>query len=60
METVIIGGLEGTFFYLDNIAVCGITQKEHDVNLKKFLEPIERKKSHIYNESKSVFSTKKI
>lgn len=47
METFIIERLEGTFSYLGNIAACGITQKEHDVNLKKFLEPIENKKPHI-------------
>ena len=30
--------LKGTFAYLDDVTICGMTQEEHDDNLKAFLE----------------------
>ncbi|XP_076037194.1 uncharacterized protein LOC143022734 [Oratosquilla oratoria] len=46
---------EDTFPYLDNITVAGSTQDEHDSNVKKFLEVIQKRKLTL-NESKSVMS----
>lgn len=34
--------LAGTFPYLDNITVAGMNQAEHDVNVEKFLQVIEK------------------
>ena len=34
--------LEGTFAYLDNITVAGESQEEHDENVKKFLDIVEK------------------
>ncbi|XP_066979054.1 uncharacterized protein [Macrobrachium rosenbergii] len=48
-------GLKDTFPYLDNITVAGSTQEEHDSNVKKFLEVIQKRKLTL-NESKSVMS----
>ena len=35
-------GLQDTFAYLDDVTVCGRTQKEHDVNLRRFKEMAQR------------------
>ena len=51
--------LAGTFAYLDDITVCGMTQAEHDVNLEKFMKAAE-KKNIVYNEGKCVFSTTRL
>ena len=40
--------LAGTFAYLDDITICGMTQAEHDVNLEKFMKAAE-KKNIVYN-----------
>ncbi|XP_076052612.1 uncharacterized protein LOC143032026 [Oratosquilla oratoria] len=48
-------GLKDTFPYLDNITVAGSTQDEHDSNVKKFLEVIQKRKL-THHESKSVKS----
>ena len=47
---------EGTFAYVDNITVGGVTQLEHDRNLAKFLAAA---KDHnlTFNEPKCVYST---
>jgi hypothetical protein len=50
---------DGTFAYLDDVTICGMTQEEHDTNLKHFLEAAERK-NVVYNEDKCVFSTTKL
>lgn len=52
-------GLSGTYAYLDNITICGVTQDEHDANLAKFLAAAKRK-NITYNEEKCVFSTRKL
>ena len=51
--------LKAVFPYLDNITICGKNQEEHDANLKAFLDAAKRK-NITYNESKSVFSTKRL
>ena len=51
--------LQGTFAYLDNVTVCGKDQEEHDENLKWFQEAASRCQI-TYNDSKSVFSTRKL
>lgn len=48
-------GLKDTFPYLDNITVAGLDQKEHDENVRKFREAIQRRNLTL-NESKSVES----
>ena len=37
-ELIIENSLKNTYAYLDNITIAGITQAEHDSNLKKFYE----------------------
>ena len=51
--------LVGTYAYLDNITICGMTQEEHDANLTKFLEAAKRK-NITYNEDKCIFSTNRL
>ena len=51
--------LSDTFAYLDNITICGRTQKEHDDNLEKFLQSA-RKMNLTYNEDKCIFSVNKL
>ena len=51
--------LKAVFPYLDNITICGKNQEEHDANLEAFLDAAKRK-NITYNESKSVFSTKRL
>ena len=50
--------LQVTFPYLDNITICGKDLREHDVNLKHFLEAASQWQIK-YNDSKCVFSTRK-
>ena len=45
--------LKDIFPYLDNVTVVGRTQKEHDANVKSFLEAI-RRNNFTLNESKTV------
>ena len=51
--------LAGTFAYLDDITICGMTQAEHDVNLEKLMKAAE-KKNIVYNDGKCVFSTTRL
>lgn len=51
--------LNAVFPYLDNITICGKDQQEHDANLEKFLAAAKTK-NICYNDSKSVFSTRKL
>ena len=51
--------LQATFPYLDNITICGIDQREHDVNLKPFLEAASRRQIK-YNDCNCVFSNRKL
>ena len=51
--------LQATFPYLDNIMICRKDQKEHDVNLKHFLDAASRWQIK-YNDNKCVFSTQKL
>ena len=48
-----------TFPYLDNVTVAGRSQKEHDINVKSFLEAI-RRRNYTLNDSKSVVSVPEI
>lgn len=52
-------GLKNTFPYLDNITVAGHNQEEHDANVKRFREAIERRNLTL-NESKTVESKSSI
>nr|XP_027217256.1 uncharacterized protein LOC113809744 [Penaeus vannamei] len=49
-------GLVGTYAYLDDATICGMTQQEHDDNLNKFLEAAARR-NMTYNEDKCTIST---
>ena len=49
--------LEGVYSYVDNLYVGGISQSEHDANLKKLLEAAA-KHNFTFNEGKSLISTK--
>ena len=51
--------LSAVFPYLDNITICGKNQQEYDANLEKFLAAA-KEKNVCYNNSKSVFSTRKL
>ncbi len=51
--------LKAVFPYLDNITICGKDQKDHDENLKEFLEAAKLK-NICYNDEKSVFSTRRL
>ena len=51
--------LLGVFPYMDNITICGMDQAEHDANLELFLTAAKRK-NMTYNDSKSVFSTRRL
>ena len=59
MKFVEQNNLNAVFPYLDNITICGKDQQEHDANLEKFLAAATRK-NICYNDSKSVFSTRKL
>ena len=59
MKFVEQNNLNAVFPYLDNITICGKDQQEHDANLDKFLAAATRK-NICYNDSKSVFSTRKL
>ena len=52
-------GLVGTYAYLDDVTICGMTQQEHDDNLSKFLEAAARRNMS-YNEDKCTFSTRSL
>ena len=54
-----VNDLDATFPYLDNITISGKDQEDHDRNLKKFVDAA-RKHNLKYNESKCVFSTRKL
>ena len=41
--------LTGTFAYLDDVTVCGVTQEEHDENLQKFLSAAKRRSTILTN-----------
>ena len=48
--------LQATFPYLDNITICGIDQRVHDVNFIPFLEAASRRQIK-YDDCNCVFST---
>ena len=48
--------IKDTFAFVDNVTICGKTQKEHDENLDKFLEAA-KKYNMTFNEEKSILST---
>ena len=52
-------GLVGTYAYLDDVTICGMTQQEHDDNLNKFLEAAKRRNVS-YNDDKCTFSTRRL
>ena len=51
--------LKAVYAYLDNIAICGKDQEDHDVQLDAFLKAAQRK-NITYNYDKSVFSTRRL
>ena len=51
--------LDGTYAYLDNITVCGMTQEEHDRNLERFMETAKRYNLTL-NHDKSIISTQEL
>ena len=51
--------LEGTFAYLLNMTMWNDSENDHDIKLKKFLMATKWK-NLTYNESKCIFSSKKI
>ena len=51
--------LDGTYAYLDDVTICGMTQEEHDANLAKFLQAT-KSRNIVYNEEKCRFSTEKL
>lgn len=51
--------LEAVFVYIDNITIGGMDQKEHDENLKKFLD-VAKKYQLTFNEDKCVYSVESI
>ena len=59
MKFIDQNNLNAVFPYLDNITICGKDQQEHDANLEKFLAAAKAK-NICYNDSKSVFSTRKL
>ena len=59
MKFVEQNNLNAVFPYLDNITICGKDQQEHDENLEQFLAAAKRK-NICYNDSKSVFSTRRL
>ena len=34
--------LDDTFAFMDNLTICGMIEKEHDINLEKFNEAEKR------------------
>ena len=54
-----VEGLKDTFPYLDNITVAGHTQEEHDRNVKRLLECLQRRKWTL-NNSKAINSVSSI
>ena len=52
-------GLEDTFVYIDNVTVCGHSQEEHDENLKKFRDAVEKYRLTL-NKDKCIFSTRSV
>ena len=51
--------LKGVFPYLDNITICGSSQKEHNENLEKFLAAA-KEINLTYNRDKCEFNTRKL
>ena len=54
-----VEGLKDNFPYLDNITVAGHTQEEHDRNVKRLLESLQRRKWTL-NNSKTISSVSSI
>ena len=50
---------KGTFAYLDNITVGGITQQKHNENLEKFLA-VAKQQNLTFNESKCMYNSESI
>ena len=59
MRFVQNNNLKAVFPFLDNITICGKDQADHDTNLDLLLEAA-RKTNLKFNESKSVFSTRRL
>ncbi|KFD62546.1 hypothetical protein M514_25282 [Trichuris suis] len=51
--------LEGTFAYLDDVTLCGLSKEDHGRNLEKFLKAA-RKWNFVFNETKSSFCNTKL
>ena len=48
--------LEGVHVYVDNITITGESQKQHDINVARFLE-VAKKKNLTFNEGKTIHNT---
>ena len=48
----------GVFSYLDNITICGLTEKDHDNNLRLFLKQLNG--VLVFNDSKTILTTRKL
>ena len=60
MDSIIkSANLDGTFSYLDDVIICGMTQQDHDLNLKRFLQAAAEVNIQ-YNKEKCVFSTQRL
>ena len=51
--------LKGIFPYLDNITICGHSERDHENNLQAFFEAAKRR-NLVFNESKTVLTTRKL
>lgn len=52
-------GVKGTFVYVDNVTVCGMTEQEHDENLEHLLS-VARKFDLTLNEQKCEYKSRSI
>ena len=48
--------LDDTFAFMDNLTICGMTEKEHDINLEKFNEA-EKHSNLTFDKYKCTFLT---
>lgn len=51
--------LTGTYAYLDDVTVCGNTQEDHDKNLERFMQAVQKYKLTL-NRDKCIFSKQSI
>ena len=49
--------LKGTFAYLDDVTICGLTKEKHDENLGRFMKAAERYRMTLHKDKCVFFST---